>query len=590
MLFYEEIEAQFAALEGGDYAAKEALIETIWANYTKIARHPEVQPVLNRIFQWADEHASEHPDFYVFVLLVHGTHEFLRDRFTEGEEFIIKARELFAEKNDKDGIAAASILLGFIHRSRGELDMAMKNGLAGMEQLAMSGEYKMVQILGCYWIGSLYTETEHLNEALRIFYQGLNVDFPPGVQSMEARLISGIAGVYMKQKKYDLALEYFQKALNLSDDYSEKTFRSRGLTDIGDYYLELGDYDKALKYNQEALEMRREMNIQNACVTNLINIGRIYYKMGKSQEAIVQLEEALSLAHEIKVLVKIFPIHLLLSIIYEERGDIAESLHHYKTFHEVKEKVNHEDLERKVQNQLRLFQAEQISRENVIIKEQKLEIENAKRRSDELLHNILPEEVADELKSKGHADARQYDQVTVMFTDVKGFSGISEKLTPQELVSEMDSFFKAYDLIIDKYNIEKIKTIGDSYMCAGGLPVVNSSHAVDVVRAAMEIQEYMNQQARLRKAEGKVSYEIRIGVHTGPVVAGIVGVKKFAYDIWGDTVNIASRMESSGEPGRVNISAFTYGEVKDIFRCTYRGKIHAKNKGEIDMYFVDGEV
>jgi class 3 adenylate cyclase len=207
-----------------------------------------------------------------------------------------------------------------------------------------------------------------------------------------------------------------------------------------------------------------------------------------------------------------------------------------------------------------------------------------KERSEALLLNILPYETARELKEKGKSDAKMFDEVTVMFTDFKDFTKISEKLSPAELVAEIDTCFKAFDNIITKFNIEKIKTIGDSYMCAGGLPVPNKTNATDVVNAALEIRDFMLK----RKSEtGHPKFEIRIGIHTGPVVAGIVGIKKFAYDIWGDTVNIASRMESSGETGKVNISNGTYELVKDKFTCIHRGKIQAKNKGEIDMYFVE---
>lgn len=208
--------------------------------------------------------------------------------------------------------------------------------------------------------------------------------------------------------------------------------------------------------------------------------------------------------------------------------------------------------------------------------------------SDGLLLNILPEEVADELKKNGSTLAKHYESVTVMFTDFKNFTQIAERLSPQQLVSEIDTCFKAFDKIIEKYNIEKIKTIGDSYMCVGGLPVSNTTHATDIVNAAIEFQQFIAAYYDQNKALGKELFEIRIGIHTGPVVAGIVGTKKFAYDIWGDTVNIASRMESSGEVGKVNISETTYELIKDQFSCTYRGKVTVKNKGDLDMYFVDG--
>ena len=219
------------------------------------------------------------------------------------------------------------------------------------------------------------------------------------------------------------------------------------------------------------------------------------------------------------------------------------------------------------------------------VQNQKEEVEKQMKRSNELLLNILPAEVAEELKQKGSAEAKQFDEVTVMFTDFKGFTQISEKLTPSDLVAEIHTCFKAFDHIISKHNIEKIKTIGDSYMCAGGLPVANKTNATDVISAAIEIQQFMEEHAKVSILGGFGG--ARIGIHTGPVVAGIVGVKKFAYDIWGDTVNIASRMESSGESGKINISESTYKLVKDKFHCTYRGKVQAKNKGEIDMYFVD---
>jgi class 3 adenylate cyclase len=225
--------------------------------------------------------------------------------------------------------------------------------------------------------------------------------------------------------------------------------------------------------------------------------------------------------------------------------------------------------------------AEIVKQKDVILKE--------KERSEELLLNILPAEVAEELKLNGSSPARTFDEVTVLFTDIKEFTTISEQLTATELVAEINICFKAFDEITSKYNIEKIKTIGDAYLAAGGLHLPRQTEPKNVVLAALEMQKFVQERRKLNQARGAVGFEMRCGIHTGPVVAGIVGVKKFQYDIWGDTVNTAARMESSGEVDQVNISESTFRLLADDpqFIFVNRGKISAKNKGEIQMYFVE---
>lgn len=216
-------------------------------------------------------------------------------------------------------------------------------------------------------------------------------------------------------------------------------------------------------------------------------------------------------------------------------------------------------------------------------------IKQEQERSDELLLNILPQPIAEELKHYGKAQPRKYDQVTVLFSDFKNFTKISEQLSPEELVAELDKCFKAFDFIISQYDdIEKIKTIGDAYMCASGLSE-RKTIPHNLVRAALEMQEFLDEQKQEKMRLGRPFFEARIGIHTGSVVAGVVGVNKFAYDIWGDTVNIAARMEANSQEGRVNISDTTYRLIKYKFECEYRGKVQAKNKGLIDMYFVKKE-
>ncbi|MDX2306032.1 MAG: adenylate/guanylate cyclase domain-containing protein [Microscillaceae bacterium] len=221
------------------------------------------------------------------------------------------------------------------------------------------------------------------------------------------------------------------------------------------------------------------------------------------------------------------------------------------------------------------------------VQERTAEVNAQKKEIESLLHNILPEEIAADLRQTGQATPKHYELVTVLFSDFKGFTQLAEKLSPEELIQELNYCFLGFDEIIEKYNLEKIKTIGDAYMCAGGIPVANTSNPVDTVRAAIEMQAFIKRWKQDKEAKGEQSWHLRIGIHTGPLIAGVIGKKKFAYDIWGDTVNLAARMESSGEIDTINISGSTYELVKDHFHCTYRGKIQAKNKGEVDMYFVD---
>lgn len=215
-------------------------------------------------------------------------------------------------------------------------------------------------------------------------------------------------------------------------------------------------------------------------------------------------------------------------------------------------------------------------------------LEAEKRRSEQLLLNILPVVVADELKDRGKVEPVNYESVSVLFTDFKGFTELSEQLTPKQLVDELDYCFSYFDEVIEKHNLEKLKTIGDSYMAVGGIPNVNSTHAIDAVLAALEIQAFIEQRKEQHMRNNTPYWEMRIGIHSGSLIAGVIGQKKFAYDVWGDTVNTASRMESSGVPVKINISQSTFELIKDFFVCNYRGKLPAKNKGDLDMYLVKG--
>jgi class 3 adenylate cyclase len=213
-------------------------------------------------------------------------------------------------------------------------------------------------------------------------------------------------------------------------------------------------------------------------------------------------------------------------------------------------------------------------------------LKNSLKKTDDLLLNILPRPIAEELKSQGKSQPIYIPEVSVLFTDFTGFTKIAEKLSPSELIEELDICFREFDLIIEKYNLEKIKTIGDAYLCVGGIFESKEDHLYKICLAGIEIRNYIQDRKKNKELEKSEYWDCRIGIHTGAVVAGVIGEKRFAFDVWGDTVNTASRLESMSEPNKINVSTQVYEKMKSYFQLEYRGKFSPKNKKEIDMYFL----
>ncbi len=442
---------------------------------------------------------------------------------------------------DPVGDIAGPMKMGIIFEKMNLLDSAFYYGQMSYQRVLKSTEpYFFCQI--CNLLGTINSRLNKPDEALHFYHlalaKAIEVNFPVPLQ--ESQL--AIANFY-KTNKPDSAIQYALQAYEGAEKLKGfNTMRDAALL-LRTVYKKQGAYAKALFYNDLSVAARDSVTGAD----KIREVQNLTFKEERRQDKIQQELAADKVAYQTKIkiysLLAFLGVALLLAFILYRNN-------------------------------------QQQKKANKIIFEEK-------RRSDELLLNILPAETAEELKATGTAKAKGFEEVTVLFTDFKNFTLMSEQLSAQELVNEINYCYSAFDNIITKYGIEKIKTIGDSYMCAGGLPVENTTNAEDAIKAAIEIRDFMLAEKQKREVEGKIFFEIRIGLHTGPVVAGIVGIKKFAYDIWGDTVNIASRMESSGGEGKVNISGVTYKFVKDKFDCTYRGKIQAKNKGEIDMYFVE---
>ena len=284
---------------------------------------------------------------------------------------------------------------------------------------------------------------------------------------------------------------------------------------------------------------------------------------------------------------------ILFSIALGNRINVLKKENDKKQNQLIEQLEENQVLQTKVNRELEIKVSErvkQISEQTKEIERQKKSLQVEMDRSDRLLLNILPKEIAEELKLNGHATPKFYEQVSILFADIEGFSTMVEEITPNDLVKDLDYCFSGFDYITSRHNLEKIKTIGDAYMCVAGLPVASPNHAVDAVNAGLEMVEFINKWKDQNPVLGREGLLIRIGIHTGSVISGVVGKKKFQYDIWGNAVNLASRMESAGGPGKVNISESTYEMVKDYFDFEPRGKINIKNMGEMDMYFVNPKV
>ena len=440
-------------------------------------------------------------------------------------------------------------------------------------------------------------------------------------------VIAGNIGEIYYNKQDDIkALEYFNKSINAMGDVPNTCFAYNGIAKI---YLRKGNIEEALKNNNKALSIAEKAGEKLFIMQSLMEIANVYAKKGDIPTALNYYNRSEVLGKELNSKSDLKKLYEEVAAIYEKIGDFKNAFSYKTQLTDIKDSLFNEATEKKVgalqfefdlqkkQTEINLLtkdkdlQTAKIKRQQFaknayliglllaftiavlvfrgylvkakthkILDKQKNEIEN-------LLLNILPKEVAVELQTKGHATPRQYDSVSVMFTDFQAFTMLADSMPPDQLVAELDSCFMAFDAIIEKYKLEKIKTIGDSYMCAGGIPVSDLPHVLNIAKAGLEIQQYITDHNIGRMERGLKPWVVRIGIHVGPVIAGVVGKKKYAYDIWGSTVNIASRMESNGEAGRVNISHAVYEIIKDYYVCTHRGKITAKNIGDIDMYFIE---
>lgn len=439
----------------------------------------------------------------------------------------------------------------------------------------------------------------------------------------------GIAQISRDDTFHATAL--FHQAYREAESDHNEEYIQKALLNLGTIKGYTGDLDSAYFFFNKAAILAREQKNMDDYLSLIINLANLNGEMGRYDRAVAMLDSAYVLADTLNNLIILSRVQSARAELFALSGDYEKAYHYLSDFIIIREEYLNEERVKAVTEMMEKYESEKKARQIQQLELDKLDatltnerITNTRNRylfigiavllmtvglwgrlryvhkarvaiqrekdiSEGLLLNILPASVADELKTKGYAEAKHFAPVTILFSDFKGFTTISEELSAAELVEELNACFKTFDDIMTKYGIEKIKTIGDSYMAAGNIPDTNTSTPVDVINAGLDMQEFVMSRKKERDNMHLPAFDMRVGIHSGPVVAGIVGVKKFQYDLWGDTVNTASRMETNGEITKVNISEATYQLVREnkSFSFTPRGMVNAKGKGALAMYFVE---
>ena len=533
--------------------------------------------------------------------------------------------------DDKRGMANSTSNIGTIFLDKGSFLKALE-----YQKLSLALEEELGDQRGIAGslinIGNIYKNIGENDMAMDYYQRGIAICEEINERDFMSNALSSIGGIFLNQRKYDDALDYYERSLVIRKEMNSKRGISGAYSDIGAVYQKRGEMDKALEYFNLSLALRKDIGYKRGIAFSLMDLGMLHVNQKEFNTAIRYCREALSIGEllESSKVLKNACDCLYRSYKGIKNGEIALSYHELKMAYEdslqkdeTMKKLQQMEFEKMIladslkQEEEKLLvemsHQKEVRRKNKVrnfavaggllflllaggffsrwqyVKKSKSIIEKERDRSENLLLNILPHEIAEELKANGKADAKDCEMVTILFTDFIDFTKASSSLSASELVAEINTCFKAFDAIIEKFRIEKIKTIGDAYMAAGGLPVYQEESVKNTVLAALAMQDFISKRKSENRSKGLPAFEMRVGVHSGPVVAGIVGVKKFQYDIWGDTVNIASRMESNGAPGLVNISQKTYALLQSEADLKFenRGKINVKGKGEMEMWFVN---
>ncbi|WMI67343.1 adenylate/guanylate cyclase domain-containing protein [Mangrovimonas sp. YM274] len=529
--------------------------------------------------------------------------------------------QLSKQFNNLEYLSRGYLQKGNKERLLGNLEEALSAFVLSAES-AIEGGYITGEGAAYMAAADVYSMMENSSNAELYYGKAINLLRTSNDSVTLANALYNVGDHFLKFEQYNRAGEYFEEAGEIFERTNYTIGKAYILGNLGRIYAEKGNDELAKRNINQAISILEPLEDYSGISEFLNCMSDIYSKQNDIPKALEFANQALEIAQRHGLKEQISVANLLLAQLNEQKGNTNEAYQYYKSHivyrdsvsnvRKVQEmadirtnfEVSQKQLEVDLLNQQKRTQkiiaiattialfligllALGLFRRNAFIQKTKRIIEQEKLRSDQLLRNILPEETAKELKEHGKVTSHRFDSVTVLFTDFVGFTKYSEGLSPEALVETVDFYFSKFDEIIEQYGLEKIKTIGDAYMCVGGLPFEIEDHAKKIVKAAIEIVTFVEEISDNQQTER--NFSIRVGIHTGSVVAGVVGSKKFAYDVWGDTVNIAARMETNSEEGKINISASTHNLIQDEFECEYRGEIDVKNKGMMKMYFVKNQ-
>lgn len=514
----------------------------------------------------------------------------LRNQIAEASQFFTEALVAFRKINSEKGIAMSLNDLGGLHLKISDYVKSSEYFFASLKLKEKIDDKKgMANTL--LNLGSVYQKQRNFKKSLNTFRHSLRIARKLNEQSIIISIENNMGEVFIAQRKPKQALESLSNAAELCAKTNDKIRLASVYNNIGSAWLNLKQHEKAMEAFKQSIAISSKEKLRAETLMAKINIGEIHSQQKKFPEAEKILFSAMKSCKKDTDKRMLVDIYEKISGMYTMQNEFKKAVMYLRRYHQTQMQVLSKDNIRQTAELAIQYEVAQKEKEAEIFRLKNVELKDAlnklgeeKKRSDNLLKNILPDEVAEDLKTKGKAPVHEFKNVSVMFIDIKDFTVHTEKMNPELLVDRLGLYFTAFENITEKYGIEKIKTIGDAFLCACGIPKPVPKHAEKMVLAAFEIIAFANQQ---KEIYGSEAFRVRVGIHSGPVIAGIIGSKKFAYDIWGDTVNTAARMEQSSEPGRINISNTTYELIRKKFTCIYRGKLPAKNKGEVDMYFVE---